>query len=84
MKVVEDIKIPTIHSEVKNTINPNSTVHTDAYKSYNKLPEIIKRHCEYNLQHDNSNKILPWVHKAITNSKNLIKAIHHCFNPEYL
>jgi len=84
MKVVEDLEITTIHSEVKKAIDTSSTVHTDAYRSYNKLPEIIEEHCKYNLQHDNSDKVLPWVHKAITNSKNLVKAIHHCVNPEYL
>ena len=84
MKVVDDLESSTINSEVKKTINKDSFVHTDAYRSYNKLPEIIKRHTKYNLQHDNSNKVLPWVHKAITNSKNLLKAIHHCINPEYL
>lgn len=84
MKVVDDLESSTINSEVKKTINQDSFVHTDGYRSYNKLPEVIKRHTKYNLQHDNSNKVLPWVHKAITNSKNLLKAIHHCINPEYL
>lgn len=84
MKVVDDLESSTINSEVKKTINQDSFVHTDGYRSYNKLPDIIKGHTKYNLQHDNSNKVLPWVHKAITNSKNLLKAIHHCINPEYL
>jgi len=74
----------TINTEVKESIHKDSTVHTDGYKSYNKLSEIIKNHWQYNLQYDNSDKVLPWVHKAITNSKNLLKAIHHCINPEYL
>ena len=84
MKVVDDLSSNTINSEVKKSISKDTIVHTDAYKSYNKLPDVIENHCSYNLQHDNSNDVLPWVHKAITNSKNLLKAIHHCINPDYL
>jgi transposase-like protein len=84
MKVIEDLESETIKQVVQKSIDKDSTVHTDGYKSYNKLPEIIKTHCSYNLKHDNSNAVLPWVHKAITNSKNLVKAIHHCVSSEYL
>jgi len=84
MKVVEDLESDTINAEVETAIKETATVHTDAYKSYNKLPEIIQEHCKYNLQYDESDKVLPWVHKAITNSKNLLKAIHHCVWPDYL
>ena len=84
MKVVEDLESGTINKEVIQSISLESTVHTDAYRSYSKLPEIIEKHCSYNLQYDNSDAVLPWVHKATTNSKNLVKAIHHCVNPEYL
>jgi len=84
MKVVDDLESNTINSEVKKAIKKDSVVHTDGFKSYDKLPKIIDSHIKYNLQYDNSDKVLPWVHKAITNSKNLLKAIHHCINPEYL
>jgi len=79
MKVIDDLQSTTINSEVKKAVNKDSTVHTDAYSPYS-----IKKHTKYNLQYDSSDKVLPWVHKAITNSKNLLKAIHHCINPEYL
>jgi hypothetical protein len=84
MKVVEDLEATTVNREVKSTINTNSTVHTDDYTSYKKLSEVIQKHNAYNLQYDESDKVLPWVHKAITNSKNLLKAIHHCVWPDYL
>lgn len=84
MKVVDDLESNTINSEVKKAINKGSIVHTDGYKSYDKLSRIIEKYIKYNLQYDNSDKVLPWVHKAITNSKNLLKAIHHCVNLEYL
>jgi len=84
MKVIEDLEGTTINREVRESIDAHSTVHTDEYTSYKKLPEIIQNHNSYNLQHDESDKVLPWVHKAITNSKNILKAIHHCVWPEYL
>jgi len=84
MKVVEDLEASTVNSEVEKTVDHFSTAHTDAYKSYNKIPEIIQNHNKYNLKFDQADKVLPWVHKAITNSKNLLKAIHHCVWPDYL
>ena len=84
MKVVEDLEATTINGEVESNINTDASVQTDDYTSYKKLPEIIQKHNAYNLQYDESDKVLPWVHKAITNSKNLLKAIHHCVWPDYL
>jgi len=84
MSVIDDMTSLTINREIENVIDKQSTVVTDAYKSYKDLPKVIENHQQYNLQHFDSDKILPWVHKAITNSKNLLKAIHHCVWPEYL
>jgi hypothetical protein len=84
MSVVDDLATETINREVVHAIDERSTIVTDAYKSYKQLPLVIEKHEEYNLQHFDSEKVLPWVHKSITNSKNLIKAIHHCVWPEYL
>jgi hypothetical protein len=47
-------------------------------------PKIIQKHNKYNLKYDCSDKALHWAHKVITNSKNLLKAIHHCVYPDYL
>lgn len=84
MKVVDDLSAQTINSEIKKSIDSNAKVHTDDYKSYYKLPEIIEKHNKYNMTYDQADKVLPWVHKAIANSKNLLKAIYHCVSPEYL
>jgi ISXO2 transposase-like protein len=84
MKVIEDLEASTINQQVEKVVDCSSRVHTDAYKSYNNLAEIIQKHNKYNLKYDQSDKVLPWVHKAITNSKNLLKAIHHCVWPDYL
>jgi hypothetical protein len=42
MKVIEDLQASTINSEVEKNIDSCSWVHTDPYKGYNNLPEIIQ------------------------------------------
>ena len=84
MKVIDDLEAETINQQTVKNIDLQARVYTDGYKSFNKLPLIIKQHCKYNMSFDKADKVLPWVHKAITNSKNLLKAIHHCVWHEYL
>lgn len=84
MVVIDDLTSNTINAETQKAIDENSTVITDNYKSYAKLKEIVKEHKVYNSKNYDCEKILPWVHKAITNSKNLLKAIHHCIKEPYL
>lgn len=84
MIVVEDLQSETINKEVEKSIDKKAVVSTDGYKSYSKLKEVVEKHISYNLQNYDCEKVLPWVHKAIANSKNLLKAIHHSISPEYL
>ena len=84
MVVIDDLMSETINNEVQKAIDEDAKVVTDDFKSYKKLKEIVKEHKAYNLKYYDSEKVLPWVHKAIANSKNLLKAIHHCIKQEYL
>ena len=84
MVVIDDLMSETINNEVQKAIDKDAKVVTDDFKSYKKLKEIVKEHKTYNLKYYDSEKVLPWVHKAIANSKNLLKAIHHCIKHEYL
>jgi len=84
MVVIDDLMSETINNEVQKAIDKDAKVVTDDFKSYKKLKEIVKEHKAYNLKYYDSEKVLPWVHKAIANSKNLLKAIHHCIKHEYL
>jgi len=84
MVVIDDLMSETINNEVQKAIDKDAKVVTDDFKSYKKLKEIVKDHKAYNLKYYDSEKVLPWVHKAIANSKNLLKAIHHCIKHEYL
>ncbi len=84
MKVVEDLAASTINTEVSKSINPDAETITDDYKSYNKLSEVVRKNTVYNMAYTEVEKVLPWVHKAIANSKNLLKAIHHCIWGDYL
>lgn len=84
MKLIENLESKTINKEVKDTVNPTSIVVTDGYSSFTDFENIFKKHISYNMGKYESEKVLPWVHKAITNSKNLIKAMHHGVRSEYL
>jgi len=84
MVVIDDLMSETINNEVQKAIDKDAKVVTDDFKSYKKLKEIVKEHKAYNLKYYDSEKVLPWVHKAIANSKNLLKAIHHSIKHEYL
>jgi len=84
MKVIEDLAASTINREVSKSIYPGAETITDDYKSYNKLSEVVRKNTAYNMAYTKVEKVLPWVHKAIANSKNLLKAIHHCIWGDYL
>jgi hypothetical protein len=84
MNVVNDLAASTINAEVSKSIDPDAETITDDYKSYNKLSEVVRKNTAYNMAYTEVEKVLPWVHKAITNSKNLLKAIHHCIWGDYL
>lgn len=84
MKVVDDLTARTVNTEVSKSIHPNAETVTDDYKSYKQLSEVIRKNTAHNMAYTKVEKVLPWVHKAITNSKNLLKAIHHCVWADYL
>ena len=84
MKVIDDLTSTTINQEVRKEVDPDAHLQTDKYRSYNKLTEIVEEQTAYDMSKFDTNKVLPWVHKAIANSKNLLKAIHHCVSDDYL
>jgi hypothetical protein len=69
MNVVNDLAASTINAEVSKSIDPDAETTTDDYKSYNKLSEVVRKNTAYNMAYTEVEKVLPWVHKAIANSK---------------
>lgn len=84
MKTIDDLTTNTLCNEIKKSVESTSNAVTDEYKSYKRLPEIIHKHTAYDMSKFDADKVLPWVHKAITNSKNLLKSVHHCVWSDYL
>jgi DNA-directed RNA polymerase subunit RPC12/RpoP len=84
MKVVENGKIDEIQSTTEKNIEKNASIKADKAKSYPKSFRAYEKVELYDMSKHESGKILPWSSKAITNSKNLIKAIHHAVENCYL
>jgi transposase-like protein len=84
MIVMDDLKSKSINQQVSEKVNPDSQVTTDGYGSYSKLKEVISIHRAEIVPPTEVNKILPWVHTAISNAKRNLLGIHHMIGRVYL
>lgn len=84
MKVVENGKIEEIQTTTEKAVDAHSSIRADKAKSYPKSFRKYEKVELYDMSKHISGKVLPWSNKAITNSKNLIKAIHHAIEAPYL
>ena len=86
MRVMEDLTAESINYEIKKSVESTATALTDGYKGYRKLKEIIAGH-QVVVEPDKtkSEKIFPWVNRAISNAKKMLMEIHHnCINDRYV
>lgn len=84
MKLVENGTANEIKKTAESIADKEVRVKTDKAKSYPKAFENFKKLEMFDMSKFDSGKVLPWVSKAITNSKNLLKAIHHAIEGKYL
>lgn len=84
MKVVENGTSEEIKTVSEKGINTTVSIKSDKAKSYPKAFKNYNKLEMYDMSKHVSGKILPWSSKAITNSKNLLKAIHHAVEDRYL
>lgn len=84
MKVVENGTIEEIQTTTEKALEESSSIKADKAKAYPKSFRKYEKVELYDMSKHESGKILPWSSKAITNSKNLIKAIHHAVESSYL
>lgn len=84
MKVVEDGTANEIKKTAETNLKKEAAIKTDKAKSYPKAFENFTKLDMFDMSKFDAGKILPWSSKAITNSKNLIKAIHHGIEEKYL
>ncbi len=84
MKVVEDGTAKEIKTTAESSLEKECEIKTDKAKSYPKAFENFNNLEMFDMSNFDAGKILPWSSKAITNSKNLLKAIHHGIESKYL
>jgi hypothetical protein len=84
MKIVCDLKADTTINMVKEHIDSQAELTTDASTSYKKLEEHVKKHDAKVVKPEGLPKVLPWVHIAIGNVKRLLLDVHHQLKNEYL
>lgn len=84
MQVIPDLKTQTVTDVAKKHLEPSVELTTDDSTSYHKLGEHVQRHQTVISDKKNVEKILPWVHIAISNAKRLLLDMHHRIKNEYL
>lgn len=83
MKVIPNLKTDTINKHIEEFVETNTIVITDDSTSYNKITTSIE-HIGQKVDKKEVNKVLPWVHKAISNSKRLLLDVHHRIDADFL
>jgi DNA-directed RNA polymerase subunit RPC12/RpoP len=84
MKVVENGTIQELQATTEKALDDKSSIKADKAKAYPKSFRKYENVELYDMSKHESGKVLPWSSKAITNSKNLIKAVHHAIEAPYL
>lgn len=84
MVVVPDLKGKTIGHEVETSIDSDSIVVTDSYRSYSKLKDQVWIHDSQIVTPNKVGTILPWVHTMISNAKRTLLGIHHMISKKYM
>lgn len=83
MKVINSFKKKEASEKIETMVELGSKIISDKSNSYNDLKEHYK--LESNVVAKNEiNKVLPWVHKAISNAKRLLLDVHHRVDDDFL
>jgi len=83
MNVILGFKAEIIDNHVKDFISHKSTIITDDSTSYVNLENFVEEHKSQVIPKTKVGEILPWVHIAIGNARDMLLAIHHIIKPEY-
>ena len=85
MKVIENLKAETIERNAEGSIESETNIRTDGFRSYNKFGEKYALH-EVVIAEDQKevDTLLPWVHTVISNAKRNLLGIHHMIGEDYL
>ena len=83
MKAVSSLKKDYITEQVGEMVEPGSKIVSDASTSYNGLIEDYELVSKVVAKNE-INKVLPWVHTAISNAKRLFLDVHHRIDDDFL
>ncbi|MGN6647363.1 MAG: IS1595 family transposase [Cytophaga sp.] len=84
MVVLDNTSKKSINYEVRNAVEPTSTIDSDAWKGYADLLDVVENHNKEVIPKKQAHKKLPWVHTFISNCKRLLLGVHHSIRKEYL
>ena len=81
MLVMDDLKSDTVTPLAEKNVSSYARIDSDDSTSYNKLAEVVEEHKPHK---EEINKVLPWVHLAISNAKRMLLDVYHHMSPLYL
>jgi transposase-like protein len=86
MQVLQDLKADSIEEQIKKHVSEKASVETDHATSYNGLNQLVERHQVHNTSNPDIdvNKVLPWVHTAISNAKRKLNGVYHMIGDKYM
>lgn len=82
---VDNYKSDTLTKELNKSVNLSTTsILTDDARHYSKLKGLTNNnHTAINTKNLKSDKVLPWVHKTISNAKRQFLGIYHSIGRDY-
>ena len=85
MAIVKRLTGKEIPRQMGNSIDEQSTVKTDGWRSYIVLQSRVKAHEQVVVgKGPRAAELLPWVHTMIANAKGVIRGVYHGVNPKHL
>lgn len=84
MRVMTNLDSDSIIYEVESAVSCAANVITDGYPSYNSLKDVVAKHTQLKVPAKEAEKMLPWVHTAIANSKRVLLSAYHRIDGHYL
>jgi hypothetical protein len=83
MKVINSLKKDEITKKVESMIEKGTKITSDKSNSYNGLKENYNIKSQI-IKNEDINKVLPWVHTAISNAKRMFLDVHHRIDDDFL
>ncbi len=83
MVQIDGLKTKDILPEIAKTVDSKAHAITDGALHYNNLKSIVGSHEQLKMTMNYAHKVLPWVHKTISNAKRNFLGIHHSIGRSY-